>query len=301
MRPPCESVVREFLPKIRAYVVKILVEEQGLSITEAAKLLNFSTVSASKYRRIISQPSTLEEEVLRNIADGIASVIRKEMGNPERVIQAICDFCRDLRASGGLCLLHRHHFSDLNYCSVCLRNSYWRVTKISEREKVLENLSEAFKILASIPSFIHLVPEVRTNIAMALKGARTIYDVAAFPGRITVVNNRLFAASKPAFGASRFLSRILLNTLKVDSSKRGIICIKYSKGVEEALRRLKLKISYVKQGGNNVAKLSSVFKEDYIPDVIADLGGYGVEPVIYLFAEDAVKAAQLVSNILDII
>jgi len=291
MRPPCESIVKNVLPRLRAHVVKILVEREGYNISEVSRMISISSVSALKYKKLLSKRSVLDDS-LRDIAEKCIHVLR-DKGTFEETLKVICDFCRKLRLSGELCPLHRSEFIGFEDCKLCLRQDYWTQIKVSEREEVLRNLSQAFNMLALTPSFIPLIPEVRTNIAMAVKEAETIYDVAAFPGRLTVVSNRLVAVSEPTFGGSKFLANLLLKALKIDKTKRGILCIKYNKEIDRALKEVELSIAYVRQGGNNLEKLSSAFEsKNRVPDALVDLGGRGIEPVTYIFAKDAVEAAR---------
>ena len=58
--------------------------------------------------------------------------------------------------------------------------------------------------------FASLIPEVRSNLVYAKKGARTRDDVLAVDGRITVVQGMPRAAGKPRFGASSHMARLLI-------------------------------------------------------------------------------------------
>src|SRR5208337_4004239 len=69
--------------------------------------------------------------------------------------------------------------------------------------------------------FASLIPEVRSNLVYAKKGARTRDDVLAVDGRITVVQGMPRAAGKPRFGASSHMARLLIELRKVDPSVRA--------------------------------------------------------------------------------
>jgi len=60
----------------------------------------------------------------------------------------------------------------------------------AERYLVLENLRKAVDVLENSPNFAKLIPEIRTNIVMAIPGAKSISDVAAVEGRITAVRGK---------------------------------------------------------------------------------------------------------------
>ena len=50
------------------------------------------------------------------------------------------------------------------------------------------------------------------NIASCIKGARSIQEAAAFPGRIAIVNGKLRHHETPAFGVSNHLASVLIQS-----------------------------------------------------------------------------------------
>jgi len=61
-----------------------------------------------------------------------------------------------------------------------------------EKERVVESIEEATRMLESTPGVADLVPEVQMNLAMALPSfyARGSSDVAAIPGRTVKLDGR---------------------------------------------------------------------------------------------------------------
>ena len=282
-------MVRYLLPKLRAYIVKILVEERGWSLSAAARALGISTTAASKYKRILGERSELDEVLEREARRAVESV-----RSPRDLVRITCNLCYSLRVRGPLCRLHLNLAPELGECNLCAELPLGEVS--AERLAVLSNLTEA---LERAHAFSHLVPEVRTNIAMAVRGAETRMDVAAFPGRLTVVKGRLVAFGSPEFGASRHLATVLLSVMRIDPEVRGATCIKYTDRVGEALRSLGFKYVVVKRdaepGMEPLFKELSSLRERV--DAIVDPGGPGIEPVVYIFGVDAVDAVEKASRI----
>ena len=295
LRPPCELVVRYFLPQIRARIAKILIEERGWKPAEVARVLKVTTSSIIKYKRIISENRWFDEEALNNFARRITALIITNSSHQD-LIGALCKYCFSLRILGDICRVHRIQFPDLVNCSVCSVTLSEREEEAGERFEVIRQLHEALSLIAtSSETLVHFVPEVRTNIVMALEDAESVTDVAAFPGRLTVVKNRIVAVSSPEFGGSKHMARILLEARRVDKSVRALMCIKYDRRVEEALRRLSLRAVYLEPSSRprTMEDFSRALMESGPGlDVLVDKGGYGVEPVAYIFGKNAIDAVR---------
>ncbi|MDD4986104.1 MAG: thiamine-phosphate synthase family protein, partial [Dehalococcoidales bacterium] len=103
--------------------------------------------------------------------------------------------------------------------------------KAREAEAILGNLVMALHILEDCAEFSTLIPEVRTNIAYALPDSQTPQEVAAFPGRITVVRGYPHALTIPYWGASDHLARRIIESRKYDKSVNAIINFKFEEKV----------------------------------------------------------------------
>ena len=73
-----------------------------------------------------------------------------------------------------------------------------------------------------------LVPEVQTNIGLALRGAKYHEDVLAIPGRIIKNGEDIFTGAEPEFGGSRHVANIVLTVMRHDPQKRAVMNIKYT-------------------------------------------------------------------------
>ncbi|MEM3404102.1 MAG: bifunctional hydroxymethylpyrimidine kinase/phosphomethylpyrimidine kinase [Nitrososphaeria archaeon] len=181
----------------------------------------------------------------------------------------------------------------------------------AEKYHVIDNLSRAVELIEANHEVANLIPEVQSNIAMALPKLYLggVGDVAAIPGRIIKLKNRPQASEAPAFGASSHLARILLTVMEEDPRKRGLMNIKYSEEVIETCKKLGYTISSFdrkeepkelkeREGGTLPWGIRLAIKKvGFVPDIIYDLGDVGKEPMVRVFGEDAVDVAHKVVKI----
>jgi len=177
----------------------------------------------------------------------------------------------------------------------------------AERYRVLENLSEAIKIIES-RSIAKLIPEVGSNLAMALPKpyAKSVEDVAGIPGRLVKIEDKVFALKNPIFGVSRHVARIVLKAMEYEEEFRAAMNIKYSKEVVETCKALGLTVSSFDRSEepNEVKTVEggslpwgvgrAIEKIGKVPDVIYDLGDVGKEPMVRILGRNAVEVANKV-------
>ncbi|MHA1270081.1 MAG: thiamine-phosphate synthase family protein [Candidatus Helarchaeota archaeon] len=183
-----------------------------------------------------------------------------------------------------------------------------------ERESVLGNLVIALNKLKEIDNFAELMPEVRINLAYSIKNPKTTNDVAAVPGRITVINNKAYIPDLPKFGASDHMARNLIEFSKYDRNIRSGINIKYSKNLIKWLKKFciekKLKMSIVDRAKEpqeirdiDGASIPWKIKEavrlsgNQIPNIIVEESAMGKEPLILITGENPVKVVELLNLI----
>ncbi len=135
----------------------------------------------------------------------------------------------------------------------------------------------------------HIMPAVGMNIASCVKGARETADVAAFPGRIAIVNGKLRHHETPAFGVSNHLASILIQAHTMNEAKTSIINLRPEmtedsvdvKKIEQICDNLGYSFTMC-QKGSLVGSHSKI-------DIILDKGGYGWEPSLYILAHNPLE------------
>jgi hydroxymethylpyrimidine kinase/phosphomethylpyrimidine kinase len=181
------------------------------------------------------------------------------------------------------------------------------------RWEVIQELRSASKYLLDNGRFVNAVmPEVFINLGMALPKpyARSVDDVAAFPGRIGRYRDTIVFKSPPEFGVSSHIASAILTAMEFDPRLRAAANIVYDRSVEEAVKELGLRWSYfdrkeeppdVKavEGGTTPWGIRSAVRRSggIVPDVIFDYGEYGKEPLTLVFGKTAMEVARKVVTI----
>lgn len=154
-----------------------------------------------------------------------------------------------------------------------------------------------------------LIPEVQTNIAVAMSDARDHADVIGFPGRIIKNGKDIVTLAPPCFGASKHVANIVLTVMRFDPHQRAVINIKYTDLILKVCKQLKFKIASfsradepksvkVREGSSlEWGTEKSIRDCGYVPDIIYDTGGMGKEEMIRVIATDV---ETLVDKVLSI-
>ncbi len=154
-----------------------------------------------------------------------------------------------------------------------------------------------------------LVPEVRSNLGYARARAATVWDVAAFPGRITESGDEVLIPAGPEFGASSHIARVILTAMRHDPSLRSAMNIRYSPKAVAACRRVGLRVGGFRredepaevrerEGSSLEWGTDMALREaGGALDVIYDEGGIGKEPMIRILGE---SPAEVVARVLRI-
>jgi len=124
MRPPCEGMVKEILPAIRAMLVRELIERHHFSQVEVACKLGITQPAVSQYQRML-RGAGRHKALLKNIekrVQGLADDIARGKLKREQVIKRYCLICRTMGQWEFICLLHMRAVPYLRRegCRICL-------------------------------------------------------------------------------------------------------------------------------------------------------------------------------------
>jgi hydroxymethylpyrimidine kinase/phosphomethylpyrimidine kinase len=167
----------------------------------------------------------------------------------------------------------------------------------NEKALVMQGMNRALRIFR-YERIGALVPEVQTNIGLALSGAKYHEDVLAIPGRVIKNGDDIFTGAEPEFGGSRHVANIVLTVMRHDPEKRAVMNIKYTDELLKICWRLKFKIACFDRAdepkkvrvreGSSLEWGTQKALNDYgsVPDIIYDLGGIRKEEMIRVIAED---------------
>ncbi|MDI6654577.1 MAG: thiamine-phosphate synthase family protein, partial [Candidatus Hydrothermarchaeota archaeon] len=203
----------------------------------------------------------------------------------------------------------------------------------SEKFRVISELKEAVNEMKELDGFYRLVPQVGTNIAYALAGARNLSDVAGISGRIIRIKEQVKAIGEAEFGASKHVASIVLAAMKFDGNARSAMNIRYSKEILAACKHFKISsfsrkeeprgvstmewgtAQAIKKLGNSDRKLAriaklvrksgalananAIFLTEGVPDIIYDLGSVGKEPMIRILGKNPREVLDKLRQILE--
>jgi hydroxymethylpyrimidine/phosphomethylpyrimidine kinase len=155
---------------------------------------------------------------------------------------------------------------------------------------------------------LHLIPEVGSNLAMAISGAKNLADVAAVKGRIVKVGETITPVGCVTFGASRHVGGAILAALNHDADKKSAMNVRYSDEVIRACQELNLATmcfekreepeatSAIEWGiAHTIEK--SLTEGTGVPDVIYDRGSVGKEAMVLILGHSAQEVADTVKKI----
>jgi predicted fused transcriptional regulator/phosphomethylpyrimidine kinase/predicted transcriptional regulator len=314
MRPPCENVVRQFLPLLRALVSKDLMTRYGWTQNQIATRLGVTQPAISSYISFLERKDlegfNLEE--LSQVAGEIASGYTNNEISLSDSILKVCQLCIKLKSGGSICTQHKLAVTELGSerCEACKELFSGAPRYVEERYNVLQDLKEAIVLLESSDSFASVIPEVRTNVVMALPKAKSVSQVAAIPGRIVEIRGKAKAFEEPEFGSSYHLAKMLLITMQYNMNYRSALNIKYNEEIGKAIEIMGCG-SYV---FNRSEFPDEVMESEVpatwgvklahqnrgsVPDVLIDEGGYGIEPATYVFGLTSVDAVSKALKIAD--
>ena len=180
---------------------------------------------------------------------------------------------------------------------------YWysNLTRIAhkgnDRLHVLKSLHDASLKLQNL-NMVALIPEVQMNVGYAIREARGIEDVAAFPGRIGHSHGKVCFKGGPEFGVSSHVASLILTYMKAYPHMRACVNIRYDDGLVERAKQCGMAVmSMDGRTEPECVKRVEGRSLDFLvekalkasgspPDIIYDTGDVGKEPIIRLFAKD---------------
>ena len=124
MKFPCEIVVRDFLPTMRAFIAKELIKSHGFTQNEVASVLGITQASVNYYLNAKRGGKTKfpkELKALRPFAKKVAGQLAQNKTQMANAIQEFCITCVNLRAKRSICSEHKKVLLPLRgqTCDIC--------------------------------------------------------------------------------------------------------------------------------------------------------------------------------------
>jgi predicted fused transcriptional regulator/phosphomethylpyrimidine kinase/predicted transcriptional regulator len=291
---PSEIVVERFLPTVRS-MLAVELDERGLAQQEIAAKLGISQAAVSKYLsgKQSGEPRFAEDprmvETVEYIAEGFATGTLDDY----EALSELLDLIEAFEDRGPICAVHEEEMPVLEGmgCDLCVRGQDHRLQ--AERD-VLRNVRHAVRQFSNTPAVVDHVPNVGSNIGMALPEADAETDIAAVPGRVHAMGGRVNVPSNPEFGASQHVARTILAVMAVDPEIRGAVNLATSDtlldgAAEQGLDAVAFDASYE----NRTERIRSLLEDrGSVPRVLYHEGAFGIEPIAYVLGASAVEAVE---------
>ncbi|MEM4779953.1 MAG: thiamine-phosphate synthase family protein [Halalkalicoccus sp.] len=290
-----EIVVEEFLPTFRSMLAEEL-RERGLTQSEVADVLGISQSAVSKYAHgeVARNEAVLGDErvadLVTRVGEGLAT------GEVSRV-QALVEtevLIRQFESRGDLvATLHEEAMPELAEYEGEFR-IHDPESELRTTERVLSSVRRGLRTLENTSGFAGLIPNVGSNLVECTPDAVTIDDVAGVPGRIFDVKGRTAIPGEPEFGVSEHVASVLLTAREHGSEARAALNVRYDPALSALLAESGHAVVEFEGEGELDETIAAALDSDPEATVLAQTGGFGIEPVIYVLVESAPSAAEAI-------
>lgn len=295
MRFPSEIVVERFLPTARAMLASELAA-RGRTQQEIADHLGVTQAAVSNYvgGDVDLEDRFCEDPRMQDTVERVARGFDEGSMDAYEALGAFLEIVRAFEDRGPICEIHEEELPLLDGlgCDLCVRGYD---ASVGQERAVLATVRKATRLLVDEAAIVEVVPNVGTNVGMALPDAADELDVAAVPGRIHAMRGRVDVPANPEFGGSQHVAGTILAAMAADPSVRGAINLATSEGVLEAARDRGIEPVLFDAGyENRRERLEAAFRErQEVPAVVYHEGAFGIEPITYVLGSDAVAATRL--------
>lgn len=183
-------------------------------------------------------------------------------------------------------------------------NQVQGLRKDTDRYFALENVKEAVRMLKTLEGFGAIIPEVGTNIGMAISSAESERDVVAVNGRIVRMREGIAVAGCVEFGVSSHVARMILAMMAHDKTRRSAVNVKYLPEIIAACKESGMRIASFDRAKEPADEKTMEWgvgeaSREFVPDLIFDLGAVGKEPMIRIFGNTAMEVAEKVKRLVE--
>jgi hydroxymethylpyrimidine/phosphomethylpyrimidine kinase len=242
----------------------------------------------------------IETKSLHGTGCTFASAIAAELAKGTKVIDAVRHAKAYITAAIRLAEPIGHGFGPTHHFGALYREAT-RYDIIMQLEEAVTQLREG--------GIAALIPEVQSNLGLALPQATTRLEVAAWEGRIVRVGNNIQPMGSPRFGGSRHVATMILAIMRVDPRYRSAMNIRYGEDVVHACQAANLRLAQLSRQGEpragqqqegsavNWRIVEAVQRMGIVPDIVYDLATVGQEGMVWVLGQNALEVSEKVLRI----
>lgn len=281
-----EIASKKILPLLRGIIVHEL-KNRGFSQYRISRVLSITQPQVNKY---LSKPIEYYYIEASNLGFNIEylsyliSVVINTIINGyfERYVILINSILNKL-AIDYICRTHRE---------LCIEDKL--------ADPYIEFYREWLDRIVKIDNLVLLIPEVGSNIVYAPLKPRDYSDIIGLTGRLVKAGGYVKIAGEPIYGGSKHLAKTLILASKYNDEARIAMNIIRVKDIE----KLSSKYKIVHSGPHD--SIDSFWKniEEKLvekPDILVDHGGYGLEPITYIYVNEFEKLIHILKEVINIL
>lgn len=295
-----EIVVDTFLPTIRSLLAEAL-SERGLTQREVAEAVGVSQSAVSKYvhGEVERHPSIAGDQRVCQRVEDLADDLSAGTISSVGALVELEVLIRELEAPGDiLARLHEEAVPELAEFHVDFR-VHDPDSRVRRRERIRASVRRAVGQIEHTPAFVQVIPQVGSNVVEILPEGETVDDVVGIPGRIIDVEGRVLIPGDPEFGVSGHLAGVLLAARRSGSEARAAINLRFEPWIIDSLREAGHDVVEIKGDEDVPAAVETHLGDRRAASVIAQTGGFGIEPATYVLAAEAPSAVDIALSVLD--
>ncbi|TQQ80911.1 transcriptional regulator [Halonotius terrestris] len=298
---PSEIVVERFLPTARAMLATELADK-GFSQQSIADTLGLSQAAVSKYLsgEQTGDPRFADNAKLEATISHIAEGFADDSIDDYEALAELLELVREFEDRGPICAVHEEEMPALDGmgCDLCVRG---QDTLVETERAVLRDVQEAVRLFANTSVVVDHIPNVGTNVAMALPDAEGATDVAAVPGRIHAMRGRANVPADPEFGASEHVATTIQAVMAVDPDLRGALNLRTTDALLAAAEAAGVQTAtFDAEYEDRAERIEAVAGDgEGVPRVLYHEGAFGIEPITYVFGETASDAVDTAIDLLE--
>lgn len=154
--------------------------------------------------------------------------------------------------------------------------------------------------IVSIDNIVLLIPEVGSNIVYSPHRPSDCLDIIGLTGRLVRAGTSVRVAGEPMYGGSRHLARTLILASKYNDKVRIAMNIIRVKNID--IMKSTYRITYCGPH-DSIENFWRNIEEKLVekPDILVDEGGFGLEPVTYIYADEFEKLEHILREIINIV